>query len=70
MSVKSKRRIVSDASIAGPTQDSAGGARVSSDNEKANDIFANNSSISFSSIWPDGVGLYGIEDRKGDTELV
>src|SRR5579862_9615860 len=69
--VKFTRRAVSGASIADPTQDSAGGSRVWASNEKASDIFANNlirHIISF--IWPDGITLDWVQGRNGDTKLV
>src|SRR5579859_4148331 len=69
--VKSTRRIVSNASIADPTQDSAGGARVWASNEKASDIFANILIRHIiSSIWPDGITLDWVQGRNGDTKLV
>lgn len=69
--VKSTRRIVSDASIADPQQDSAGGIRVLASNEKASDRFANNLIDHItSSLWPDGIVLDWVEGRDGDTSLV
>jgi hypothetical protein len=69
--VKSTRRIVSDASIADPQQDSGGGARVFATNEKASDLFANNLIHHvISSIWPDGVVLDWVQGRDGNSTLV
>jgi hypothetical protein len=68
---QSKLRVVSNASVANPNQDSAGGARVWASNEKASDMFANILIRHvISSIWPDGITLDWVEGRKGDTELV
>lgn len=65
------RRIVSDASIANPDQDSAGGVRVFANNEKASDGFANHL-IAYvcSTIWPTGIVLDWVGGRGGDTTLV
>lgn len=66
----SSRRIVSAASIADPTQDSAGGARVWASNEKASDVFANvliRYIIGW--IWPGGITLDWVESRDGKTTL-
>jgi hypothetical protein len=69
--VKSTHRVVSNSSIAGPTQDSAGGTRVWASNEKASDIFANIFLLYvISSIWPDGITLDWVQGRKGETKLV
>ena len=69
--LKSTRRIVSNASIADPTQDSAGGSRVWASNEKASDIFANILIRHIvSSIWPDGITLDWVQGRNGDTKLI
>lgn len=65
------RRIVSDASIAAPEQDSAGGTRVFANNEKASDGFANNLiRYLLSTIWPNGVVLDWVDGRDGDCTLV
>jgi hypothetical protein len=69
--IKSSRRIVSNASISDPTQNSAGGSRVWASNEKASDIFANNLIRHvISSIWPGGVILDWVQGRRGPTKLV
>ena len=66
----SSKRIVSGASISGPQQDSAGGSRVLSSNEKASDMFANIfMGYVISWIWPDGVKLEWVEGREGETTL-
>jgi hypothetical protein len=68
--VRSTQRIVSNSSVAGPNQDSAGGTRVWASNEKASDHFANNFLRHvISSIWPKGINLDWVENR-GDTKLV
>jgi hypothetical protein len=68
---QSKPRVVSNASVANPIQDSAGGARVWASYAKASDMFANILIRHvISSIWPDGITLDWVEGRKGDTELV
>jgi hypothetical protein len=68
--IKSTRRIVSNASIADPTQDSAGGARVWASNEKASDIFANILTRHIiSAIWPDGITVDWVQGRNGHTKL-
>ena len=64
------RRIVSNASIADPNQDSAGGARVWASNEKASDIFANVfTSHVVGRVWPGGVPLDWVRGRDGVTTL-
>jgi hypothetical protein len=69
-STTSGRRIVSNASIAHPTQDSAGGTRVWASNEKASDIFANILLLHIiSTIWPDGITLDWVRGRSGQTRL-
>ena len=68
---QSNRRIVSNASISDPTQNSAGGSRVWASNEKASDIFANNLIRHvISSIWPGGVVLDWVQGRSAATKLV
>ena len=65
------RRIVSNASIAAPDEDSSGGSRVWASKEKASDLFANNLMLHvISSIWPDGVKVDWVQGRPGDTTLV
>jgi|SRR5579862_1133533 len=66
----SSRRIVSDASIADPGQDSAGGTRVLVSNEKSSDMFAN-TLLDYvrRRIWPDGITLDWVQGRIGETTL-
>ena len=64
----SGRRIVSSASIADPTQDSAGGNRVWASTEKASDIFANVLiPYVFGWLWPHGISLDWVTGRSGPT---
>lgn len=66
----SGRRIVSNASIADPDQDSAGGNRVLASNEKSSDVFANNfMEYVIGWIWPDGITLDWVQGRIGTTTL-
>jgi len=66
----SAKRIVSVGSIAGPDDDSAGGARVWASNEKASDVFANNLLMHvIDDIWRDGITLDWVEGRDGPTVL-
>jgi len=63
-------RIVSDASIADPEQDSAGGNQVFASNEKASDVFANFfMEYVIGWIWPDGITLDWVKGRIGPTTL-
>jgi hypothetical protein len=62
---KSTQRLVSNSSVAGPTQDSAGGTRVWASNEKTSRIFANRFLLHvISSIWPDGITLDWVQGRE------
>ena len=64
------QRIVSDASIAPPEQDSAGGTRVFANKEKSSDSFANNLiKYVLTTVWPDGIVLHWVEGREGETTL-
>src|SRR5271170_4413086 len=66
----STRRIVSNASIADPNQDSAGGPRVWGSAEKASDIFACNfMNYAIGWIWPSGITLDWVRGREGPTVL-
>src|SRR5271170_2574822 len=66
----STRRIVSNASIADPNQDSAGGSRVWGSTEKASDIFACNfMNYVIGWIWPSGITLDWVRGREGPTVL-
>jgi hypothetical protein len=66
----STRRIVSDASIADPNQDSAGGARIWGSTEKASDLFASNfMNYIIGWIWPSGIELDWVRGREGPTVL-
>ena len=64
------RRIVSNASIANPNQDSAGGGRVWASNEKASDIFASNfMDYVIGWIWSSRITLDWVRGRQGDTTI-
>lgn len=64
------QRIVSDASIAAPEQDSAGGTRVFANKEKSSDSFANNLiRYVLTTIWLDGIVLDWVEGREGESTL-
>jgi hypothetical protein len=71
VTVKSTDRNPSNNSIAGPTQDSAGGTRVWGSDDRVRYMFANNFLMyTVTSIWPDGIVLDWVKGREGDTELV
>lgn len=66
----SSRRIVSNASIADPNQDSAGGARIWASTEKASDLFASNfMNYVVGWIWPSGITLDWVTGREGTSVL-
>src|ERR1700731_3494489 len=62
----STRRIVSNASIADPNQDSAGARDVWASTEKASDLFANNfMTYVLGWMWPSGITLDWVKGREG-----
>lgn len=64
------RRIVSNASIADPNQDSAGGTIIWGSTEKASDIFASNfKNYIIEWIWPSGIELDWVRGREVSTVL-
>jgi hypothetical protein len=66
----STRRIVSNASIADPNQDSAGGGRVWASNEAASQTFADNfMTYVIGWIWPSRITLDWIRGREGHTTI-
>lgn len=66
----SSRRVVSNASIANPGQDSTGGDRIWATNEKASDAFANILMLYIrGKLFPKGIKLDWVKGRSGDTTL-